>query len=44
MEQSGARYLYLAPVYELYQSMLQSQSDNEADDFDPYENETLADF
>lgn len=44
MEQSGARYLYLAPVYELYQSMLQSQSDYEADDFDPYENETLADF
>lgn len=44
LENSGGRYHYLAPVYELYFSLFQSESDQEAFHFDPYRNEDLRRF
>ena len=36
MERSGQRYLYLAPVYDRYEGMFRSGSDEEARAFDPF--------
>lgn len=44
LEESGTRYHYLAPMYELYFSLFQCGSDQEAVDFDPYRSEALSRF
>ncbi len=44
LETSGTRYHYLAPVYALYTSLFQSQSDAEAADYDPFLSEELRAF
>ncbi|MCI8638773.1 MAG: hypothetical protein HFG41_06435 [Coprococcus sp.] len=44
LEESGARYHYLAPMYEMYFSLFQCMSDQETVDYDPYSNEELREF
>lgn len=44
LEDSGARYHYLGPMAELYFSLSQSASDQEAAQFDPRRSQAVADF
>lgn len=44
LEESGLRYHYLAPMYELYFSLFQCGEDQEAAEFDPWQNEDLRQF
>lgn len=44
LEESGARYHYLAPVYELHFSLFQCQYDQETAAYDPFANEELRSF
>lgn len=44
LEESGTRYHYLAPVYEMYASLFHCEYDSETLDYDPYLNEDLRAF
>ena len=44
LENSGTRYHYLGPVYEIYQALFLSSDDSEAAEYDPYLNEELKSF
>lgn len=44
LEQYESRYLYLAPVYQMYRSLFGCDNDSETVHFDPAENEDAADF
>lgn len=44
LEESGMRYHYLAPMYEMYFSLFHCEHDYETVDYDPYINEDLRQF
>ena len=44
LEDAGSRLIYLAPVYEMYDSLFACAGDNEAVNFDPARNADLAAF
>lgn len=42
LQNYGGRYLYLAPVYDVYDNLFYSNDDSEAVSYDPYQNTALA--
>lgn len=42
LQNYGSRYLYLAPVYAVYDNLFYSNDDSETVSYDPYQNETAA--